>query len=54
VSTSIAEVRDGAEFTMSAATQLHSAAAELSTQAEQLRDEVETFLTAMDQAGHQG
>jgi methyl-accepting chemotaxis protein len=54
VSTSIAEVRDGAEFTMSAATQLHSAAAELSTQAEQLRDEVETFLTAMDQAGHHG
>ncbi|MFV3131028.1 cache domain-containing protein [Niveispirillum sp. KHB5.9] len=51
VSESIVSVREGAQFTMSASAQLHAAAGELSEQAEQLRQEVEDFLTAMDHAG---
>ncbi|MGQ3049881.1 MAG: cache domain-containing protein [Niveispirillum sp.] len=51
VSESISAVREGAQFTMSASTQLHGAAGELSEQAEQLRQEVEEFLLAIDRAG---
>ena len=51
VSESIGSVREGAQFTMSASAQLHAAAGELSEQAEQLRQEVEDFLSAMDRAG---
>jgi methyl-accepting chemotaxis protein len=51
VSESISAVREGAQFTMSASTQLHGAAGELSEQAEQLRQEVEEFLQAIDRAG---
>ncbi len=51
VSESIVSVREGAQFTMSASAQLHAAAGELSEQAEQLRQEVEDFLSAMDRAG---
>ncbi|WP_165772082.1 cache domain-containing protein [Niveispirillum lacus] len=51
VSESIGAVREGAQFTLSASSQLHAAAGELSEQAEQLRQEVEDFLSAMDRAG---
>ncbi|MFV3073568.1 cache domain-containing protein [Niveispirillum fermenti] len=51
VSESIVTVREGAHFTMSASSQLHAAAGELSEQAEQLRSEVEEFLRSMEHAG---
>ncbi|TWB79660.1 methyl-accepting chemotaxis sensory transducer with Cache sensor [Nitrospirillum amazonense] len=44
-------VEESAQFTLSASSQLHAAAGELSSQAEQLQMEVEEFLGAMERAG---
>ncbi|WP_049974660.1 cache domain-containing protein [Azospirillum sp. B4] len=44
-------VEESAVFTLSASSQLHAAAGELSVQAEQLQTEVEEFLAAMEHAG---
>ncbi|MDE1147963.1 MAG: methyl-accepting chemotaxis protein [Azospirillaceae bacterium] len=50
VTSSLALVRDSADFTKVASTQLLSAAAELSQQSEHLRTDVEHFLAAMQTA----
>ncbi|MBB6250570.1 methyl-accepting chemotaxis protein [Nitrospirillum iridis] len=44
-------VEESAVFTLSASSQLHAAAGDLSVQAEQLQQEVADFLVAMEQAG---
>ncbi|MFV3131356.1 methyl-accepting chemotaxis protein [Niveispirillum sp. KHB5.9] len=51
VTQSLGTVRESAEFTKVASTQLLAAAGELSSQSERLRAEVEEFLSAMQTAG---